>query len=188
MFPQHSSGGGHYLFRVGQTPLRLIQVREEMGSLLRLLAVGNVGRRADDLPHTAVFVPRKDSIAALKPAPLAVPALYPVIELDGFVTAQVSEAVEVIEEWLPIVRMHHGMDEFNRFPLLPGFVTERGCEFAIDKDFLLTLQVVDIDQARRDLDNVLRELLARAQRLLRLLAVGHVTHNFRESAQPSFVV
>src|SRR5215510_2389721 len=118
MFPQHSSGGGHYLFRVGQTPQRLIQVREEMGSLLRLLAVGNVGRRADDLPHTAVFIPRKYRIAAMKPAPLAAPAPHPVFELDGFAIDQAGEAVEVIEKWLPIVRMHHGVDEFNRFPLL----------------------------------------------------------------------
>src|SRR5262249_38704535 len=104
-----------------------------MGYLLRLLALGNVGRRADDLPYMAVFIPRKDRIGALKPAPLAAPAPHPVFELDGFSIAQAGQPVEVIEEWLPIVRVHHGADEFHRFPLLPRVVTERDCEVAIDK-------------------------------------------------------
>src|SRR5262245_50551764 len=37
-----------------------------------ILALGNVGRGADDFPHTAVCISRKDLVATVKPAPRAI--------------------------------------------------------------------------------------------------------------------
>src|SRR5262245_10959936 len=97
MFAQYPRGGGHNLFGVGQWPQGLVQVREEVSLLLRIFTHGNVADCADDLPDTAVFIPGKTFIAAVKPTPLAILAHHPEIELDGFVIAQAAETADVSE-------------------------------------------------------------------------------------------
>src|SRR5262245_4709697 len=56
MFTQHTSGGGHNLFRVGQRPQRLIQVAEETGLIFYHLAICDVARDYRETAEPPSFI------------------------------------------------------------------------------------------------------------------------------------
>src|SRR4030095_1656976 len=84
--------------------------------------------------------------------------------------------------------MRHGANELVRIRLFHRIVTERGRDAAISKDILPPLQVVDENHARRDFDDALHELLAYAQLLFGLPALGDVSHHVHKAAQPPIAV
>src|SRR5262245_32918394 len=60
-------------------------------TLFGILAFSNVGGSADDLPHTAICVSRKNLVTAVKPAPRTIVVAHPVFKFGSFFVVQIRQ-------------------------------------------------------------------------------------------------
>ena len=187
IFTKHPHGYRHHLFRNGKRRRRLVQVNHEPVFVLVNFSFGYIGCGADNLPHAAIRVSRKDLVAAVEPSPDAVAVAHPVFKIGRFFVAHIGQPPEVIQKCIPVVRVHHGGDEFSRFKLRWG-VAQRRSSAAAHEHVSTLPDIEDVDQARGNVDDVLYEPLAAFHHFVGQLMLRHVADHFGESARLSCLI
>src|SRR5262245_64942324 len=102
----------------------------------------------------------------MKPTPLAILVAHSMFELGSLIIAQTCKFVEMGKKVLPAFRRHYGADELELCSRGSRFVAKRSRDASIHIDFPLLADVYDVNQAWRDIDDVLDESFAVAQGLL----------------------
>src|SRR5215475_5057967 len=94
----------------------------------------------------------------------------------------------MLEKSLPVVRVNDRLREVGILQLLLGRVPKRGSDTTIYEHVLHLRHVVDVDHARRHVDDLLHESLIPKQRLVVLLSLRYVARNFRKPTQLSALI